>query len=81
MAQLQVLGINHPSLPYQFKRLFTRVQMHQSSSSNVYKAVRRALRNIFGNDNIEVSCMATFQNNRWIGACKIHGQPYTWEVF
>ena len=80
MAQLSINGYVHPALPYTFLRLFSGVSIMNSSRSNVYNAVRKALRRIFGNNNVVVSCNATYANGQWTGTCKINGTQYTWIV-
>jgi hypothetical protein len=81
MPILQIQNFNHTSLPYTFPKLFSNTSMQNSSSANVYNAVRRVLRKILGqNYNVSVSCHAAFQNNQWMGQCVINGQSYTWIV-
>jgi len=80
MAQLSINGYIHPALPYTFPRLFSGIGKNSSSPSNVYNAVRKALRKIFGNNNVVVSCHAMYANDQWTGTCKINGTQCTWIV-
>lgn len=81
MATLYLIGISHNSLPYQFPKLGTNKQLNQLSDKTVTTSVRRALRKIFGLNNISVSCSATYINGMWHGSCRINGNQYQWEVY
>jgi hypothetical protein len=50
------------------------------SEKRVTKAVRGALRDQYGDDGVEVSCSAAFENGEWIGACEIAGRSETYSV-
>lgn len=45
------------------------------SEKRITKAVRAALRQKYGDENVEVSCAAAFESGEWVGACEIQGEP------
>jgi hypothetical protein len=50
------------------------------SQKRITKAVRAALREEYGPDNVEVSCSATCYHGIWSGKCRINGTPYSYRL-
>lgn len=50
------------------------------SEKRITKAVRTALRDQYGDTQVEVSCTAVFTNGEWAGACEIQGEPQRYRV-
>jgi hypothetical protein len=50
------------------------------SEKRITKAVRAALRDQYGEKQVEVSCAAVYVNGEWMGACEIDGEPLRYRV-
>jgi|SRR5712691_4630158 len=50
------------------------------SEKRITKAVRAALRDEYGEQRVEVSCAAAFENGEWIGVCEIEGEPQQYQL-
>jgi len=81
MPLLNINNLQHNNFPYQIHGLGTSKPLSQLSRKRVTSAVRTALRNIFGPNNVTVSCNAIFSNGRWCGCCVINQSCYIWEVY
>jgi hypothetical protein len=51
------------------------------SEKRVTTAVRKDLRKHYGPENVEVSCGAKLAEGRWRGRCKIHYEPFAYEIY
>ena len=55
--------------------------LRELSEKRITKAVRDALRNQYGVDNVEVSCSATLSQERiWTGKCRVDGTEYSYRL-
>jgi len=79
MYQLYIPGYQGKS-SFNLKGLASRKKIDSLSQKRVTRKVREVLRRQFGEDNVQVSCGATYQNNRWIGKCVINNKTYQWEI-
>ena len=78
MASLIITGLN---ISYQLPRLATCKPLHSISEKTITIAVRKALRKLFKNSHIEVSCDVNLNAaGCWNGYCIIKGQRYVYVV-
>lgn len=56
------------------------IAFEELSKKRVTKSVRQNLGKEFGNENVIVSCTASFENEVWKGTCIINGKEYNYRV-